>query len=149
VCERRPGVWQHAFDRRVFAHARPDACPILPGVACPTLVVDVRPRSSGGFPHATAVAPYQARPRFCRFYRVPAVPPSSAQAAPISLKDISRKAAHAAEREAMLQALEQTKWNRIQVAKLLGISYRALLYKIKEAELYRRSASNPRRGRDP
>ena len=39
VCERRPGVWQHAFDRRVFAHARPDAWPILPGVACPTLVV--------------------------------------------------------------------------------------------------------------
>ena len=49
----------------------------------------------------------------------------------------------------MLQALEQTKWNRIQAAKLLGISYRALLYKIKEAELYRRSASYPRRGRDP
>jgi pimeloyl-ACP methyl ester carboxylesterase len=39
VRERRPGVWQHAFDRRVFAHARPDAWPILPAVACPTLVV--------------------------------------------------------------------------------------------------------------
>jgi len=69
--------------------------------------------------------------------------------AAISLKDISRKAAQVAEREAMLQALEQTRWNRIQAAKLLGISYRALLYKIKEAELDRQSASNPRPGRDP
>src|SRR6266849_4389342 len=47
--------------------------------------------------------------------------------AAISLKDVSRKAAQMAEREAMLQALEQTKWNRVQAAKLLGISYRALL----------------------
>lgn len=39
VRECGPGVWQHAFDRRVFAHARPDAWSILPGVACPTLVV--------------------------------------------------------------------------------------------------------------
>ena len=69
--------------------------------------------------------------------------------AAISLKDISRKAAQGAEREAILQALEQTRWNRIQAAKLLGISYRALLYKIKEAEFDRQSASNPRPGRDP
>ena len=39
VVERRPGVWQHAVDRRVFAQARPDAWQVLPGVACPTLVV--------------------------------------------------------------------------------------------------------------
>ena len=51
----------------------------------------------------------------------------------ISLKDISRKAALAAERHAILEALEQTHWNRIRAAKLLGISYRALLYKIKDA----------------
>ena len=67
----------------------------------------------------------------------------SAPTGAIPLKDISRKAAHVAEREAMLQALEQTKWNRFQAAKLLGISYRALLYKIKEAELDRQSASKP------
>jgi hypothetical protein len=48
-----------------------------------------------------------------------------------------------------LYGLEQTRWNRIQAAKLLGISYRALLYKIKEAEFDRQSASNPRPGRDP
>jgi ActR/RegA family two-component response regulator len=73
----------------------------------------------------------------------------SARTAAVSLKDISRKAAQVAEREAILQALEQTRWNRIQAAKLLGISYRALLYKIKEAELNRQSASNPRPGPDP
>ena len=39
VVERAPGVWQYAFDRQVFAHARPDAWPLLPGVMAPTLVV--------------------------------------------------------------------------------------------------------------
>ena len=39
VVERKPGVWEYAFDRRVFAQARPDAWPLLPGVVCPTLVV--------------------------------------------------------------------------------------------------------------
>jgi DNA-binding NtrC family response regulator len=29
--------------------------------------------------------------------------------------------------------LEQTRWNRLRAAKLLNISYRALLYKIKDA----------------
>ena len=39
VVERAPGLWQYAVDRRVFAHARPDAWPLLAGVVCPTLVV--------------------------------------------------------------------------------------------------------------
>ena len=39
VVEQKPGVWHYAFDRRVFAQARPDAWPLLPGVVCPTLVV--------------------------------------------------------------------------------------------------------------
>jgi len=59
-------------------------------------------------------------------------PPGKVQ---ISLKNISRKAALAAEREAILDALEQTRWNRMRAAKLLNISYRALLYKIKDAGL--------------
>jgi two-component system response regulator AtoC len=59
-------------------------------------------------------------------------PPVKAQ---VSLKDISRKAALAAERQAILDALEQTHWNRMRAAKLLNISYRALLYKIKDAAL--------------
>jgi pimeloyl-ACP methyl ester carboxylesterase len=39
VVERASGVWQYAFDRQVFAHARPDAWPLLPGIMVPTLVV--------------------------------------------------------------------------------------------------------------
>src|SRR5690242_18769757 len=63
----------------------------------------------------------------------------------MSLKDIARKAAQGAEREAILQALEQTQWNRVRAAKLLEISYRALLYKIKDNGLdrERRGAHRP------
>jgi two-component system response regulator AtoC len=60
-----------------------------------------------------------------------------AKSATVSLKDISRRAAQVAEREAILHALEQTQWNRVRAAKLLEISYRALLYKIKDAGLER------------
>jgi two-component system response regulator AtoC len=52
-----------------------------------------------------------------------------------SLKAISRKAALAAERDMILKALEETHWNRLRAAKLLNISYRSLLYKIKDAGL--------------
>jgi two-component system response regulator AtoC len=52
-----------------------------------------------------------------------------------SLKEIASRAARAAEREAMTRVLEQTGWNRVRAAKLLRISYRALLYKIKGAGL--------------
>jgi pimeloyl-ACP methyl ester carboxylesterase len=37
--ERRPGVWEPAFDRQVFLHSPIDPWPFLPGVGCPTLVV--------------------------------------------------------------------------------------------------------------
>jgi two-component system response regulator AtoC len=64
-------------------------------------------------------------------------PVRATKAAPASLKDIGKRAAQMAEREAILQALEQTHWNRVRAAKLLAISYRALLYKIKDAGLDR------------
>jgi two-component system, NtrC family, response regulator AtoC len=57
-------------------------------------------------------------------------------AAPIgSLKDIARNAAREAERELIYRTLQQTRWNRREAAEILGVSYKALLYKIKEAEL--------------
>ncbi|MGH9408082.1 MAG: sigma-54 interaction domain-containing protein [Vicinamibacterales bacterium] len=52
-----------------------------------------------------------------------------------SLKDIARTAAREAERELISRTLQQTRWNRREAAEILGISYKALLYKIKEAEL--------------
>jgi two-component system, NtrC family, response regulator AtoC len=54
---------------------------------------------------------------------------------PCSLKDIARNAAREAERRLIAKTLHQTRWNRREAAELLGISYKALLYKIKEAEL--------------
>src|SRR4030095_15829623 len=53
----------------------------------------------------------------------------------VSLKDIGRKAAQAAEREAIVRMLEETHWNRVKAAKALSISYRAFLYKLKDAGL--------------
>ena len=52
-----------------------------------------------------------------------------------SLRYISQRAAHAAEQSAILGALQTTRWNRVKAAKLLNISYRSLLQKIKEAGL--------------
>jgi two-component system response regulator AtoC len=50
----------------------------------------------------------------------------------ISLKDVARAAAREAERELILRMLNRTRWNRKEAAEILGISYKALLYKIKE-----------------
>jgi two-component system response regulator AtoC len=52
-----------------------------------------------------------------------------------SLKKYSKIASQKAERFLILEALKNTRWNRKRAAELLGISYRALLYKIKEAGL--------------
>ena len=62
----------------------------------------------------------------------PAAPVSADEPGSYSLKDISRSAAREAERELILKMLQQTRWNRKETAAMLGISYKALLYKIKE-----------------
>lgn len=62
-------------------------------------------------------------------------PAKQAQVVAGSLRAISKKAAQAAEQSAILNALEETRWNRVRAAKLLNISYRSLLYKIREAGL--------------
>ncbi len=51
-----------------------------------------------------------------------------------SLLEIGRKAAMDAEREAIERVLTQTRWNRRQAAKILKISYKALLNKLKIIE---------------
>src|SRR6201998_436228 len=48
------------------------------------------------------------------------------------LKSLARSAKDEAEAQAITQALEQTNWNRKQAAALLQISYKALLYKIRQ-----------------
>lgn len=54
---------------------------------------------------------------------------------PISLKKITRQAVRELERKLILKVLEVNNWNRKKAARALGISYRALLYKIREAGL--------------
>ncbi|HZR33166.1 MAG TPA: sigma-54 dependent transcriptional regulator [Terriglobales bacterium] len=48
------------------------------------------------------------------------------------LKSLARSAKDEAEAEAITRALEETNWNRKQAAALLKISYKALLYKIRQ-----------------
>jgi two-component system, NtrC family, response regulator AtoC len=60
----------------------------------------------------------------------------------LSLKEISRQAVLEAEREVIGRALEQCRWNRVKTAKMIKISYRALLYKIKDMGLKQDSAAS-------
>ncbi|RMG89633.1 MAG: sigma-54-dependent Fis family transcriptional regulator [Candidatus Dadabacteria bacterium] len=53
----------------------------------------------------------------------------------ISLKEIARSAALQAERRMIAAVLRQTNWNRRKAAQLLDISYKTLLYKIRECGL--------------
>jgi two-component system, NtrC family, response regulator AtoC len=79
-------------------------------------------------------------------------PPAAAATAPaadpfavsrgLSLKEISRRAVLEAERDVIAHALEQCRWNRVKTAKMLRISYRALLYKIKDMGLKQDSAAS-------
>jgi len=53
----------------------------------------------------------------------------------ISLKKVTRQAVRELERKIILKVLQNHHWNRKQAARSLGISYRALLYKIRDAGL--------------
>lgn len=54
------------------------------------------------------------------------------ETAAVSLKDAARAASRRAERELILKALARTRWNRKRAAMELRISYKALLYKLKQ-----------------
>jgi two-component system response regulator AtoC len=68
-----------------------------------------------------------------RLDAAPALHASLPEDAP--LKDVARRAARIAEREAILRALMRTGWNKRKAAKRLQISYKALLYKIKDCAI--------------
>jgi two-component system, NtrC family, response regulator AtoC len=61
----------------------------------------------------------------------------------MGLKDIARRAAMAAEKAVIKEVLEKVRWNRAEAARILKISYKAMLYKIKQVGLDDR----PERGR--
>ncbi len=54
---------------------------------------------------------------------------------PISLKKITRQAVREMERKIILKVLQEHNWNRKRTARALDISYRALLYKLRDAGL--------------
>ncbi len=68
----------------------------------------------------------------------------------ISLKKLTRQVVRELERKVILKVLQNCHWNRKQAARALSISYRALLYKIRDAGLpsnrtvKRREAENPK-----
>jgi two-component system response regulator AtoC len=62
-------------------------------------------------------------------------PPAAALAPSRSLKAASRAASRQAERELILQTLERTHWNRKRAAEALQISYKSLLFKLKQIQV--------------
>jgi two-component system, NtrC family, response regulator AtoC len=65
----------------------------------------------------------------------PGAAPAGAPEIHAGLKAIARKAARDAEREIIAQTLERVHWNRAKAARILHISYKALLYKIVDCGL--------------
>ncbi len=68
-------------------------------------------------------------------------PSTSGPAEGLPLKQAARLASRKAERELILKALARTRWNRKRAAQALQISYKALLYKLKQISLEDSAAS--------
>jgi two-component system response regulator AtoC len=74
------------------------------------------------------------------------VSPRPATDRPISLKEITRAAVRDVERQVILEVLQANNWNRRRAARALNISYRALLYKMKDVALGVSPNSGPTEG---
>ena len=53
----------------------------------------------------------------------------------LSLKEVSKRARDRAERETIVRVLTETKWNRVQAAKLLKVDYKTLRQKIRDLDI--------------
>jgi two-component system response regulator AtoC len=111
--------------------------PILTELQQPSSLFPIRSQQSSAPPRSAVpptapvkLAPPPAPPAAVEPEAGP--PPTATVAGNVSLKDIARTAAREAERELILRMLTRTRWNRKEAAEILGISYKALLYKIKE-----------------
>ena len=105
-----------------------------PVMVTPLHVVPLPPPHAGAVQPPSAVVPPPAGVNHTAAFGGDDVPggATAAGARSVSLKDIARTAAREAERELILRMLTRTRWNRKEAAEILGISYKALLYKIKE-----------------
>jgi two-component system response regulator AtoC len=64
--------------------------------------------------------------------QAPTAPVKAGRASTPSLKDAARCAAQKVERELIVETLRQMRWNRKEAAKMLGVSYKTLLAKIRD-----------------
>jgi two-component system response regulator AtoC len=110
--------WPHATSASAPRPYAPPPQPVMP----PPAVAVAAPVAVAAAPASIGVGSVSAM----------SVPAGASAASSVSLKDIARSAAREAERELILRMLTRTRWNRKEAAEILGISYKALLYKIKE-----------------
>ncbi len=88
-------------------------------------------KENGGAAHAGAPGNGSALPATA--VAAPPLNSKTEQESP-SLLEIGKRAAMLAERDAIKRVLAQTRWNRRQAAKILKVSYKALLNKLKAIE---------------
>jgi two-component system, NtrC family, response regulator AtoC len=67
--------------------------------------------------------------------RPPAYSPLATNGEPVPLKQLTKEAIREMERNAIVEALRANHWNRRKAAQALKISYRAMIYKIRDAGL--------------
>jgi two-component system, NtrC family, response regulator AtoC len=79
--------------------------------------------------------PWTPKPEGGPQVAAPVHPVASTPEAEMGLKDIARRAAMAAEKAVIKEVLEKVRWNRAEAARLLKISYKAMLYKIRQVGL--------------
>ena len=70
------------------------------------------------------------------------IPPEVAEGATVSLKKLTKQLVLELEKQIIHKSLQAHDWNRRKTAQALKISYRALLYKIRDAGLSRRALSS-------
>jgi len=113
----------------------PEPEPLRPPPGASVQVLEMPPRGGAPVPPTvTEVPANHVAPRYSNPFDIPQPPPPppSMPLGEMSLKDIGKRAAMLAEREAILAMLQRTAWNKRKAASKLRISYKALLYKIKE-----------------
>ena len=129
-------------DESAPAPRAPEPEPVrMPAVAAPAAaagasvqVLEMPPRGGAPVVPTVDVPANFMSPRYANPFDIPQPPPPppSMPLGEMSLKDIGKRAAMLAEREAILAMLQRTAWNKRKAASKLRISYKALLYKIKE-----------------
>ncbi|HEY2996618.1 MAG TPA: sigma-54 dependent transcriptional regulator [Methylomirabilota bacterium] len=122
-----------AVRRRLAEHSWPGNIRELQNVIKRVVVLGGVARLDGELMEPPKVAPAAA----------PAAAPPSAVEPLTGLKQIARRAARDAERLAIADMLERTHWNRTKAARMLQISYKALLYKIVECGLVEKPVKEP------